>query len=265
VALDADTGKLKWYFQFSPHNEFDYDSVQVPVLADIQWKGQPRKVMLWANRSGMFYVLDRVTGQFLLGKPFAKVNWADGFDEKGRPHLVPGKVPSEQGTLIMPGNQGATNYYSPSFSPSTGLFYIPTWENTSSLYVKGKIEYVQGQWYTGGGPRSMGPPRGGGNFNTKNEGYGAVRAIDPATGEKKWDFTMTQVTNAGILTTASNVLFSGGNEGYFYALDARSGEVLWKSTVGGNIQSSPITYMVGDVQYVTINAGNSIFTYALRK
>jgi len=264
VALDADTGKLKWYYQFSPHNEFDYDSVQVPVLADIQWKGQPRKVMLWANRNGFFYVLDRVTGEFLLGKPFAKVNWADGFDEKGRIHPVPGKVPSELGTLIMPGNQGATNYYSPSFSPSTGLFYIPTWENTSSLYVKGGIEYVPGQFYTGGGPRSAGPPRGPGNSNTMEEGYGAVRAIDPSTGERKWEYPMSEVTSAGVLTTATNVLFSGGAEGYFYALDARTGALLWKSTVGGSIEATPITFMVNGKQYVTINAGNAIFTYSLK-
>ncbi len=264
VALDADTGKLKWYFQFSPHNEYDYDSVQIPVLADIEWQGKPRKVMLWANRNGFFYVLDRVTGQFLLGKPFVKVNWADGLDANGRPHLVPDKIPTTQGVLVMPGNQGGTNYYSPSFSPQTGLFYIPTWENTSSFYVKSKIEYVPGEWYTGGGPREMTAPSGGDqDFKTKAEGYGAVRALDPETGDKKWEFPMSKVTNAGILTTATNVLFSGGNEGYFYALDARTGALLWRSTVGGSIRSGPVSYMVDGKQYVTINAGNAIFTYTL--
>ncbi len=100
VALDPDTGKLKWYYQFSPHDEFDYDAVQVPVLVDMHWKGSPRKVMLWANRNGMFYVLDRTTGKFLFGKPFVEVNWMNGFDEKGRPMRVPGKVPSPEGTVI---------------------------------------------------------------------------------------------------------------------------------------------------------------------
>src|SRR6516225_9964132 len=137
IALDADTGKLKWHYQFSPHNEFDWDATQIPVLADIQFQGRARKVMLWANRNGMFHVLDRTTGQFLLGKPFAKVNWATGFDEKGRPIRAPGIVPTPEGTLVYPGNQGATNWYNPSFSPRTGLFYIPTWENSSSIYVKG--------------------------------------------------------------------------------------------------------------------------------
>src|SRR5215813_10352566 len=138
IALDADTGKLKWHYQFSPHNEFDWDSVQVPVLADMDWQGRPRKVMLWANRNGMTYVLDRTNGQFLKGGPFVKVNWATGFDVEGRPQLAPGILPTKEGTLVYPGNQGGTNWYNPSYSPRTGLFYIPTWENSSSVYFKGE-------------------------------------------------------------------------------------------------------------------------------
>jgi alcohol dehydrogenase (cytochrome c) len=228
VALDADTGKLKWYYQFSPHDEFDYDAVQVPVLADIQWKGQPRKVMLWANRNGFFYVLDRATGQFLLGKPFVEVNWASGFDEKGRPMRVSGKLPTAEGTIISPGNQGGTNWYSPSFSPSTGLFYIPSWVNYSSVYIKAPAEYTEGRRFVGTSPRSLVAGLQQAKINTRkdNEGYGAVRAIDPQTGERKWEFKMNDVTDAGILTTASDLLFSGGREGYFYALDARNGELL---------------------------------------
>ena len=148
-------GKLKWYYQFSPHDEFDFDAVQVPVLADIPWQGQPRKVMLWANRNGFFYVLDRSTGQFLLGKPFVEVNWASGFDEKGRPMRVSGKLPSAEGTVITPGNQGGTNWYSPSFSPRTGLFYIPSWVNYSSVYLKAPAEYTEGRRYLGTSPRSL--------------------------------------------------------------------------------------------------------------
>src|SRR5467141_2596598 len=210
VALDVDTGKLQWYSQFSPHDEFDFDSTQVPVLADMQWKGSPRKVMLWANRNGFFYVLDRATGQFLLGKPFVEVNWASGFDAKGRPQRVPGMTPNNQGTLILPGNQGGTNWYNPSFSPRTGLFYIPTWANYSSLYVKQEQEFVEGRTYGGGGPRNT-VPQGirttANNFAKEDEGYGAIRALDPHTGEMKWQFKMTDVTDAGVLTTASNLLF----------------------------------------------------------
>jgi alcohol dehydrogenase (cytochrome c) len=272
VALDADTGKLKWYYQFSPHDEFDYDAVQVPVLADVQWAGKdgvkrPRKVMMWANRNGLFYVLDRTSGEFLLGKPFVEVNWMNGFDEKGRPMRVTGKVPTAEGTLIFPGNQGGTNWYSPSYSPHTGLFYIPTWANYSSIYVKGKDDdYVEGRRYAGGFPRSAVPfGRGGQNFRKEDEGYGAIRAVDPATGERKWEFKMNDVTDAGILTTASDLLFSGGREGYFYALDARTGVPLWKATVGGAVASGAMTYAVNGRQYIGVAAGNSLFTFALKQ
>ncbi len=175
-----DTGKLKWFYQHSPHDEFDYDSVQVPVLADIAFGGQPRKVMLWANRNGFFYVLDRATGQFLLGKPFVEVNWASGFDEKGRPMRISGKVPTAEGTVIFPGNQGGTNWYSPSFSPRTGLFYIPSWVNYSSIYIKADAEYTEGRRFVGTSPRSLIGGLGGAKTNNRreDEGYGAVRAID---------------------------------------------------------------------------------------
>jgi alcohol dehydrogenase (cytochrome c) len=268
VALDADTGKLKWHYQFSPHNEYDYDAVQIPVLIEMPWQGRPRKLMIWANRNGFFYVLDRASGQFLLGKPFVEVNWAKGFDERGRPMQVPNMAPTKEGTLIKPGNQGGTNYYSPSYSPHTGLFYIPTWENTSSLYVKAEQEFNDGETYAGGGPRGPVGPIGGRGlpyFGQDSEGYGAVRAIDPKTGDKKWDFKMAQVTEAGILTTASDVLFSGARDGYFFALDARTGGLLWRATVGGAVQSTPITYSVGGRQFVAVNAGTATLVYALRR
>jgi alcohol dehydrogenase (cytochrome c) len=265
VALDADTGKLKWHYQFSPHDEFDYDSVQVPVLVDMDWKGKPRKMMFWANRNGVFYAIDRSTGEFLLGKPFVEVTWMNGFDEKGRPMRVPGKVPSTDGTLISPGNQGGTNWYSPSYSPDTGLFYIPAWVNYTSIYVKTQQEYDEGRQYGGGTPRSPVPfTRSPQNYRKEDEGYGAVLAIDPKTGEKKWEFKMTDVTDAGVLTTASNLLFSGGREGYFFALDARTGAPLWKAAVGGSVASGAMTYSVNGKQFVSVAAGNSLFTFALR-
>ena len=267
VALDADTGKLKWHYQFSPHDEFDYDSTQVPVLVDTQWQGSQRKLMLWANRNGFFYVLDRATGQFLLGKPFVEVNWASGFDEKGRPQRIPGMTPSAQGTLILPGNQGGTNWYNPSYSPKTGLFYIPTWANYSSLYVKQPVEYQEGRNFGGGTPRPTTPTgirTTVNNYAKEDEGYGAIRAVDPHTGQMKWQFKMTDVTDAGVLTTASNLLFSGGREGYFYALDARDGKLLWKFPVGGRVISGPMTYSLGGKQYVEVAAGNSLFVFALK-
>jgi alcohol dehydrogenase (cytochrome c) len=273
IALDADSGKLKWHYQFNPHNEFDWDAVQVPVLVDMPWKGQPRKIMLWANRNGFFYALDRVTGEFLLGKNFVKQNWNVGFDEKGRPMMAPNTKSSYEGILILPGNQGGTNWYSPSYSPRTGLFYLSAWENTSSVFTKRDQEYVEGQFYGSGQPRSplprgisMGMPRASQqpNLRTDEENYSAVRALDPQTGERKWEFKMSNATDSGILTTATDVLFSGGREGYFYALDARDGKPLWKVSLGGIVAMGPMTFAAEGKQYVAVNAGNSLFVFGLR-
>jgi alcohol dehydrogenase (cytochrome c) len=264
VALDPDTGKLKWHYQFTPHDQMDYDSTQVPILADMQWQGRPRKVMLWANRNGVAYVLDRVTGEFLLGKPFVRVNWMEGFDKNGRPQRVPGKLPTPEGELIMPTVLGATNWAPPAYSPKTGLFYVSVWENTGTIAVSG-----------GGRGRQRGVPGTGGtpmgqamltpNLKKEDEGFGAVRAFDPHTLEKKWEFKMNDITWAGVLTTASDLLFSGGKEGYFFALDARTGELLWKIALGGQVNSGPMSYSVNGKQYVTVAAGNSLFAFALRQ
>jgi alcohol dehydrogenase (cytochrome c) len=257
IALDPDTGELRWHYQFSPHNEFDWDSAQIPVLADMDWQGRPRKVMLWANRNGMFYVLDRLTGQFLKGEPFAKVNWASGFDDTGRPIPVPGIVPTIEGTLVYPGNQGGTNWYNPSYSPRTGLFYVPTWENTSTTYVKAETppEFEEGQGFSGLFPR------GG---STTEDVHSAIQAIDPATGRKRWSYRLSAPrTEAGVLTTASDVLFSGGRDGAFYALDARDGARLWETNLGASVAAGPITYTVNGQQRVSIMAGGSLFTFGL--
>jgi alcohol dehydrogenase (cytochrome c) len=261
VALDADTGKLKWHYQFTPHDELDYDSTQVPVLADIQFRGRPRKVMLWANRNGLMYVLDRATGEFLLGKPYVKVNWADGFDNKGRPQRVPGMVPTKQGTVIRPHVHGATNWAPPSFSPRTGLFYVAHFENSSTVVTEGLSPRPNGV-----NPRqtTMGQVNLQNFLNNEDEAYGVVRAYDPNTLEPKWEYKMNDITWGGVLTTASDVLFSGGKEGYFFALDARSGGLLWKVPLGGQVNAGPMSYSVGGKQYVTIAAGSSLFAFALR-
>ena len=266
VALDADTGQLKWHFQFTPHDVYDYDSTQVPVLGEINWQGSMRKVLMLANRNGIFYVLDRATGQFLIGKPFTKVTWTSGLDEKGRPQNM---VPlTEDGVLVYPGVQGATNWYSPSFSPHTSLFYVSTWVDSYSTFTKRPVEYKEGQRFTGALPampiRLLTP---GPAINRRNpeEGTGAIQAIDPRTGAKKWEYPMSDVVDGGVLTTASDVLFSGGREGYVFALDARTGAMLWKANVGGQASNGPITFSVRGRQYVTFAAGNALFTYALRQ
>jgi alcohol dehydrogenase (cytochrome c) len=257
VALDADTGKLKWHYQFSPHNEFDWDATQIPVLADITFKGRPRKTMLWANRNGMFYVLDRTTGEFLLGKPFVKVNWNTGFDEKGRPMKAPGIEPTKAGTLVFPGNQGGTNWYNPSFSPRTNLFYIPTWENSSSIYSKGEAppEFHATQTFAGVFPKNQ----------RSNDEFSAIRAVDPQTGEKKWDFRLSaNSTEGGLLSTAGDIVVGGGRDGQFVAVDAKDGKLLWETNLGPSVSAGPITYMVNGKQYISIQGGAALYTFALR-
>lgn len=248
VALDADTGKLAWHYQFTPHDTRDWDATQIPVLTDIEWLGRSRKVMLWANRNGLMYVLDRKTGEFLMGKPFVEVNWTSGFDPKGRPIEAPPQVFLTT-TIVTPGVAG-TNWYPPSYSANTGLFYIPAWERGTENGVT----------------RSPSPA------------YGAVRAFDPRTGEKKWEFKRNDAIFGGVLTTASDLLFSGVGgdgdsgaiaerlaDGYFYALDARSGQLLWKMSLAGSVTGGPMSYSVAGKQFIAVAAGNSLFAFALRQ
>jgi alcohol dehydrogenase (cytochrome c) len=271
VALDADTGKLKWHFQFSPNDPYDYDSVQVPVLADIQWQGRPTKVMMWGNRNGYFYVLDRTNGKFLLGQPFVKVNWSSGLDKNGRPMITP----QPAGSPTYPGVQGGTNWYPPSYSPSTGYFYLSAWENYAAIFRPEEQKYVAGRNFSGGGFTILSPTpgaptigvgrRGPINNWTSEVGSGATIAIDPQTGKRVWSFPQYDVTDAGMLTTASDILFTGGREGYFYALDAKTGKELWKASLGGSIVNAPITFQIDGKQYVSTISGHTLVTFALRE
>ena len=268
IALDPDTGELKWHFQFTPNDPYDYDSVQVPVLIE-RPDGNPRKLMLWGNRNGFFYVLDRTTGRFIRGRPFVDVNWASGLSSEGRP--IP--TPQPAGATTFPGVQGGTNWYSPSYSPSTGLFYLSAWENYGSVFKPEFSEYQAGVRFVGGRPASPFPGapnvpslrRGHINTWTEAAGGGAVIAIDPDTNEKRWKFEMSDVTMSGLLTTATDLLFTGGREGYFHALDARTGDLLWKVTLGGQFINGPITYAVDGTQYVAVASGNGLFVFGLRE
>ena len=263
VALDADTGALKWHFQFVPHDGNDWDAVQIPVLVDSDWRGKPRKLIYWAHRGGFFYVLDRGTGEFLLGKAFVKQTWSKGFDEKGRPMRLPGSMPSEQGVFVWPGVQGGTNWYSPSYNPLTKLFYLSVWEN-KGLYVKGEAKYTAGNRYPGSVPDIDEPD---------DPGYGAIRALDPKTGEKVWEFKMQTKPWSGVLSTGGRIVFgaSGGwisrdredSENDFYALDAESGKELWRMNLGGTMSTTPVTYAVNGKQMVTMAAGGALFTFTL--
>ena len=234
VALDADTGKLKWHFQFSPHDGFDYDAVQVPVLADLNWKGRPRKTMLWGNRNGFFYVLDRSTGEFLLGSPFVKQTWAVGLDERGRPIPAKDRMPSAEGSLTYPGVQGGTNWYAPSFSPVTGLFYLTAWDDYPGVYYSWDQQYEAGKWFAGGSVRASLPSIVRQEIRTlgPESGYGAIRALDPATGRRVWEYRMNDVSDSGLLTTSTGLLLSGNREGHFFALNARGRKVAVEQVSG---------------------------------
>ena len=268
VALNADTGELEWYFQFTPNDDYDYDSVQVPVLIDYPAQdGSTLKLMLWGNRNGFFYVLDRQTGQFISGDPYVFVNWAESLDDNGRPV----ETPQAEGEPTFPGVQGGTNWYSPSYSPSTRLFYLSTWEGYGSIFQPQASEYRPGQIFLGGRPGNWmrnapaipGVRRGAINNWTEAAGTGAVIALDPATGDERWRFNMTDVTSSGILTTSTDLLFTGNREGYFHALDANTGNLLWRRTLGGMIANGPMSFAVDNQQFVAAAAGNSLFVFGL--
>jgi alcohol dehydrogenase (cytochrome c) len=253
IALDVDTGKLKWYFQFIPHDTHDWDAVQVPVLVDDEWRGQKRKLIYWAHRGGFFYVLDRQTGEFLMGQPFAKQTWAKGLDDAGHPVLLPSIEPSPEGTYLWPGVQGATNWYSPSYNPETKLFYLSYWENRS-VYRKGEQEYTAGNRYIGSVPLIDLPD---------DLGNGGIRALNPKTGAKVWEYKLQTKPWAGVLSTAGGLVFGGSDEGYFFALDAATGKEMWRQNLGGIIRANPVTYLVDGKQMVTIAAGNAMYTFGV--
>jgi alcohol dehydrogenase (cytochrome c) len=252
VALDADTGELKWYFQCTPHDLHDWDATEVPVLLDVSIGGQKRKVVAQANRNGFFYVLDRATGKFLFGKPFAGTTWANELDATGRPILLPGNDPSDTGTRVCPGAIGATNFMSPSYSPQTGFLYVNAREQCD-IFTAAKQEFRPGRTYLG----SVYVPA------SNERAWGALRAIDPDNGEIKWEFKHFSPPWAGTLATAGGLVFAGDMEGYLIAFDARTGKELWHFQTGAALYASPITFSINGKQYVSIASGNALLAFAL--
>jgi alcohol dehydrogenase (cytochrome c) len=209
-------------------------------------------------------VLDRATGEFLSGKPYTKVTWTSGLDAKGRPQNQ--VTPTAEGLVVYPHLAGGTNWYSPSYSPRTGLFYVSTWQDGHATFAKGPVEFVEGRPFIGTFPTGTTLSINGTQVNRRMpvEGHGAILALDPKTGEKRWEFTMSDITDAGVLSTASDLVFSGGREGFFFALDAKTGALLWKAPVAGIVQAAPMSYAIRGRQYIAIAAGNSLYAYALR-
>ena len=254
IALDADTGKLKWYFQFTPHDVLDMDATEVPVLLDAEFRGRQRKLMLFGNRNGFYYVLDRLNGEFLVGKQFAKQNWAKELDDKGRPVWNPEAVPSEKGALVYPDDDGTANWFSPSLSLKTGLFYQNVREKGAiQRRTRVKPSYESGRLYMGA---SRLPIPG-------EEPWGALRALDWKTGDMRWEFRVHTPPWCGVLSTAGNLVFSGTMEGDFFALDAVSGKLVWRIQTGGAIWANPISYMSEGKQYIVVSAGSSVMAFSL--
>ena len=251
LALDADTGKLRWYYQFTPHDTHDWDSTHTPILADIDFNGARRKVVMVANRNGFFYVLDRTNGKFLLGKEFIHQTWAKEISSSdGRPVQLPNTEPTAEGVYTCPDLFGATNFMTPSFNPESGLFFV-TAREVCGTYFNKEQEFVEGQRYEAGGMRRNDP------------GYGAVRAIDPKTGERRWDFKTERASLAGTMSTAGGVVFGGDMDGNFFALDAKNGQRVWNYQMGAAIYASPITFVLDGRQYVLMGAGTTLVAFSL--
>lgn len=255
LAIDPDTGKMKWHFQFTPHDTHDWDAQAWPVLVDLPFRGRPRKLLLHANRNGFFYVLDRVTGEFLQATTLVdKLDWASGIDSKGRPILVPGKDPTPNGNRVCPGVRGATNWMSPSFNPDTGLLYVVTLEQCD-IFTSSAKEPEPKKHFAGGG---AGPrPNEVGQF--------FLRAIEPTTGRRVWEYPMTGPGEswAGTVSTAGGVVFFGDDDGHLVAVDARTGKHLWHFQTGEGLTASPITYEAGGKQFVAIASATAIFAFGL--
>jgi alcohol dehydrogenase (cytochrome c) len=253
LAVEAATGKRRWHFQFTPHDVHDWDANQIPVLVDAVLDGRRRRLVVQANKNAFYYVLDRETGEFLSATEFTPQTWAKGIDAKGRPILLPDREPSREGTLVSPGLAGATNFFTPSFSPVTGLFYLRARKGYADIFYKLPADdHKPGQRFDGGAARS---PEG-------VEYAGAVLALDPATGRERWQFETLSGGNCGVLSTAGGLVFSGGGDGNVFALDDQTGKPLWSFQAGNSVMSNPMTFAAAGKQYVVVTAGNVVFAFS---
>jgi len=252
VALDADTGKLKWFYQFTPHDVHDWDAISDLLPVDLTVDGRKVKALIQANRNGFFYTLDRTNGKVLKARAYTKVTWADGIGPDGRPILIAGQEPTEEGKFACPGLGGGHNWSATTYSPRTGWYYFTSSENCH-LFYKSKQDFTAGQWYQASNVE--GPPG--------THGTGAILAVDPTTAQTKWRFDMVTTPSGGMLATAGGLVFTGDPQGYLIAFDDRTGKVLWKFQTGASIHAPPISYAVNGQQYIAVASGPAILTFAL--
>jgi alcohol dehydrogenase (cytochrome c) len=261
LALDPDTGSLKWHFQYTPHDTHDWDGTQVPVLLDATGASgattRGRKLVVVPSRNGFYYVLDRQTGEFLLAKPFVKQTWAKEIDKKGRPVLNDRQDPTAEGNeSVWPGVDGGHNWMSPSYNPITGLLYFNAREERRRYFKTDAPEFRPGESYFGGGG-------GGGARFRPEESWGRLIAMTPETGEIKWEHRILSPPWAGVLSTGGNLVFSATPSGNFYALDARTGKELWWFNGGDRVYASPITFLSRGKQLITIPIGDVLIAFGL--
>jgi alcohol dehydrogenase (cytochrome c) len=249
LALDPDTGEIKWYFQFTPHDIWDYDGNTDLFLVNVERSGQIVKALVQPNRNGYVYALDRTSGKYLHGTQYVdKLNWSKGLDEAGRPIVDPQFVPTAEGKeFICPGSVGGKNgSYTAAYSPLTKLMYVPVVESCWQMKKSTSI-FIKGIPFWGGGP--------GKTQGDDGSSYGHLSAIDPSTGKIKWRYQDEYPMMGGALATAGGLVFSGNLEGLALAFDAATGEPLWQFQTGSAMRAQPITYQAGGRQYVAIPSG----------
>ena len=247
VAIEANTGILRWHYQFTPHDLHDWDSNHVPVLADLVLDGELRKVVMVANRNGFFYMLDRVTGELLVGKPFTDTTWAREIGSDGRPIVL-----NDGSKGCLPDPWGGTNFMPPSFNPDLGILFV-TAREVCATFVPQEPEIIPGRTSFGGVV-----------WIDRDQGYGALRAIDVRTGERQWEFRYPSATMAGVMTTASGLVFAGDHEGNFMAFDASTGRNLWHYQTGSRIWgAAAMTHVLDGRQHVLIPSGTTLVAFAL--
>jgi alcohol dehydrogenase (cytochrome c) len=255
LAIDPDTGKLKWYFQFTPHDLFDYDAVETAMLIDAPYRGEERKLLVEANRNGYLYILDRTNGKFLSAVPFVeKLNWAKGIDQQGRPIRTEVR-PTPEGTRVCPGYSGATNWYSPSYNETTHFAYFLSLEQCQIYFSKPTEEFREGKTFYSTGVKRI----------PKEEAQKVLVAFNLDTGSFAWKYAQNGRgrSSGGTMTTAGGLLFFGDDAGSFEAIDARTGKALWHFNTGQDMSASPMAYAVEGKQYVAVAAGSDVFSFTL--
>jgi alcohol dehydrogenase (cytochrome c) len=243
---------MQWHFQYTPHDTHDWDANQIPVLVDGEFRGEQRKLLALANRNAFYYLLDRATGEFLLGEEYSYQTWAEGIDANGRPIVIPNTDPTREGNVVWPSLQGATNWFSPSYNPQTQQFFVAN-RRMGAMYFKADAEYAPGTPFLGGGEQAF----------DGDDASGAVISLDVMSGELQWEFELQTPPWSGVMATGGGLVFGASNEGNFFALDAADGRPLWNFNTGAHIRTNPMGYAVDGQQRVAIIGGQTLFVFGL--